>query len=57
MNFETHLLDFEGDLYQKELCVEFLDFIRPEQRFENAEALQKQIQQDIKAAKKQLKYP
>ena len=55
VNLETHLFDFEGDLYQKELCVEFLDFIRPEKRFENAEALQKQIQQDIKTVKERLK--
>ena len=55
VNFETHLFDFDGDLYDKELCVEFLDYIRPEQRFENAEALQKQIQHDIKTAKELLK--
>ena len=54
LNIETHLLDFEGDLYQKELRVEFLDYIRPEQRFESKEALQKQIQQDIKAVKDRL---
>lgn len=54
-NLETHLFDFSGDLYQKELCVEFLDFIRPETRFENTEALQKQIQNDIKAVKERLK--
>lgn len=55
VNFETHLLDFEGDLYQKELFVEFLDFIRPEQRFNNAEALQEQIQKDINTVKERLK--
>jgi len=55
VNLETHLLNFEGDLYQKELCVEFLDFIRPEKCFENAEALQKQIQQDIKVVEERLK--
>ena len=55
VNFETHLFNFDGDLYNKELCVEFLDYIRPEQRFENTEALQKQIQQDIKTAQELLK--
>ena len=54
LNLETHLLHFEGDLYQKELRIEFLDYIRPEQRFESKEALQKQIQQDIKAAQERL---
>ena len=50
-NAETHLLHFEGDLYQKKLKVEFLDFIRPEQKFASLEALQNQIQEDIKTAK------
>ena len=54
LNLETHLLDFAGDLYQKELTVEFLDYIRPEKRFESTEALQKQIQQDILTVKKRI---
>lgn len=54
INMETHLLHFDGDLYQKELRIEFLDYIRPEQRFESKEALQKQIQQDIKAVEELL---
>ena len=54
INMETHLLHFDGDLYQKELRIEFLDYIRPEQRFESKEALQKQIQHDIKAVEEQL---
>ncbi len=51
LNVETHLLNFEGDLYQKKLKVEFLDYIRPEQKFASLEALQNQIQEDIKTAK------
>ena len=54
INLETHLLDFSGDLYQKELTVEFLDYIRPEQQFENIDALQKQIQKDIQTAKERI---
>ena len=54
LNIETHLLEFEGDLYEKELRIEFLDYIRPEQRFESKEALQNQIQQDIQAVKERL---
>ena len=54
LNLETHLLDFGGDLYQKELTVEFWDYIRPERRFGSPKDLQEQIQQDIKAVKGRL---
>lgn len=54
LNFETHLLDFDGDLYQKNLTVEFLDYIRPEMRFANSKELQAQIQQDVKKIKESL---
>lgn len=54
INIETHLLHFAGDLYQKELRIEFLDYLRPEQHFESKEALQKQIQHDIKAVEERL---
>ena len=53
-NVETHLLHFDGDLYQKELKVEFLDYIRPEQKFASIDALQKQIQKDIQTAKERI---
>jgi riboflavin kinase/FMN adenylyltransferase len=54
LNLETHLLQFDGNLYQKEICIEFLDYIRPEIRFESKEALQHQIQNDIKFVKEML---
>lgn len=54
LNFETHLLNFSGDLYQQELTVEFLDYIRPEQQFESVDALQTQIQKDIQTAKERI---
>ncbi len=50
-NCETYLLDFEGELYGKELTVSFLHFLRPEQKFESTEALRTQIAADILAAK------
>ena len=55
LNFETHLLDFKGDLYGRQLTVHFLDFIRPEYQFDSVEALQKQIQADIRAARARIK--
>ncbi len=49
---ETHLFDFNEDIYGKELTVEFQAFIRSEQKFKNFEELTKQIQKDIIKAKK-----
>lgn len=43
---ETHLLDFDEDLYGKELTVAFYDFERPEQKFDSLELLKKQLEQD-----------
>ncbi len=48
---ETHIFDFNENIYGKELTVEFLTFIRKEQKFENFEKLTEQITKDIKTAK------
>ncbi len=48
---ETHLFEFNHDIYGKELTVEFLAFIRAEKKFDNFQELTKQIQKDIKTAK------
>ncbi len=45
---ETHLLDFAGDLYGKEIEVRFHQKIREIVRFEYLEELQKQLQKDKK---------
>ena len=47
---ETHIFDFNGDLYGKWVKVEFLSFIRGEIQFESLEALQKQVYADIAQA-------
>ena len=48
---ETNIFDFEGDLYGKKVRVEFLEFIRPEQKFDSLEELRKQVHRDIEKAK------
>jgi len=48
---ETHIFDFNGDIYGKELTVEFLTFIRAEQKFDNFEKLKEQIIKDIQTAR------
>ena len=48
---ETHIFDFNEDIYGKELTVEFLTFIRAEQKFDNFEKLKEQIKKDIQTTK------
>ncbi len=44
---EAHVLDFGGDLYGQPLRLEFLDWIRPQRKFDSPAALQQQIQADV----------
>ena len=48
---ETHIFGFEGDLYGEKVRVEFLEFMRPEVRFESVELLRAQIQSDAERAR------
>ncbi len=48
---ETHIFDFDGDLYGKEICVEFLHFLREEKKFSSVESMASQILSDIDTAK------
>ncbi len=48
---ESHLLDFEGDLYGEELEVRFLSHLRGERKFAGAEQLLEQIERDAAAAR------
>lgn len=50
ISIEAHVIDFDGDLYGKELRIEFLKFIRPEQAFDSLEALIAQLHHDRKEA-------
>ncbi len=45
---ETYLDGFSGDLYGKTLKVRFVRFLREIRKFENAAALQAQLQEDIR---------
>ncbi len=49
---EVHLFDFKGDLYGKTLDVEFVGWIRGEERFDGIEALIAQMDRDSEEAKR-----
>jgi riboflavin kinase/FMN adenylyltransferase len=44
---ETFLLDYSGDLYGRELSVEFVARLRDEKKFKNADELKKQLNEDM----------
>jgi riboflavin kinase/FMN adenylyltransferase len=54
-SLEVHLLDFDGDLYGRRCEVEFVERLRPEERFESVEDLVRQIQQDIQLTREILR--
>ena len=45
--FEVHINDFDEDLYDQDISVEFIEFIRPDQEFETPEELNEAIQSDV----------
>ena len=51
---EVHIFKFNRNIYNKYLTIEFIDFIRKEKKFKNINQLKKQINLDIKIAKKKL---
>ena len=48
---EVFLLDFDGDLYGREIEVEFIDFVRADAKFASAAALQEQMAKDCARAR------
>ena len=51
MTVETYILDFNGDLYEKYVRVEFYKYLRPEKKFQSPEELSTQIADDINKAR------
>ncbi len=45
-SLEVHIFDFNRDIYSEEIQVEFLTYVRSEMKFENVDALIKQLKLD-----------
>ena len=45
-SIEAHILNFEKNLYDKEIKIRFVDFVRDDKKFDNFEALKQQIGAD-----------
>ncbi|MBN2504132.1 MAG: bifunctional riboflavin kinase/FAD synthetase [Bacilli bacterium] len=46
LSLETHILDLDEDLYGKTITIKFIEYIRPELKFSNREALVEQLKLD-----------
>jgi len=51
---EAFLLDFDGELYGEQITVEFVDFLRPQQAFPDADALKARMDDDCRRTRKLL---
>lgn len=52
LSVEAYLFDFDGDLYGKQMEVSFVQYLRSEMKFPDAQALIAQMRQDVENAKK-----
>jgi len=54
---EVHIFDFDEDIYNSEISLEFIDHVRKEVKFESVEALKAQLKKDEKAVRSILSKP
>lgn len=46
ISVEVNIFDFEGDLYNQSITVDFIEYVRPDEKFTSMDELVKQIRQD-----------
>jgi riboflavin kinase/FMN adenylyltransferase len=51
---EVYLIDFSGDLYEQEMRIEMLDYLRPDRKFDDVEELKAQIARDVETGRRVL---
>ena len=47
LTIEVFILDFDGDLYNKNLDIIFVEYLRPQIKYENWDLLKEQIEKDV----------
>ncbi|WP_278638324.1 bifunctional riboflavin kinase/FAD synthetase [Capnocytophaga sputigena] len=52
VSIEVYFFDFNGNLYDQKLTIEFVQYLREEQKFATIDLLKKQLQDDETAARK-----
>ena len=54
ITIETNIIDFEGDLYGKEIAIFFYKQIRPEKKFSSIDDLKKELKKNQDFVRKNL---
>lgn len=52
ISIETHIIDFDSDIYEEEISLELFLLLRRQKKFENMSKLLEQLMTDCAAAKK-----
>lgn len=52
LSIEAHIFDYTGYLYDEEVVVEFVKYLRPERRFASTDKLREQLERDAAKARK-----
>ena len=55
LRIETLLLDYSGDIYGRTLALDFLEWIRAQQTYPDADSLVHRIREDIEVARSYLR--
>ena len=51
---EAHILDFDANLYEEEVRVRFVEYLRPQKKFDNLQSLINQLKSDVQKTKELL---
>ena len=51
-SIEVHFFDFNSDIYDQQITIYFIKYLREEQKFDSIELLKQQIANDETAARK-----